>query len=107
MSAQQYKLELEMEPTLWESLGFDDMEDVLSWFDNAEYEQWRDEVRRDTYIAWSDCWQTALSILESRDNHSQLEVSLAESIFKLMCRCSVVPIVEGRFEGAIARNQLD
>jgi hypothetical protein len=83
------------------------MENVLSWFDNEEYEQLRGDVRRDTYDAWSDCWKSALAILESRNTHSPSEVALAESIFKMMCRYSIVPIVEGRFEGTIVRNQHD
>lgn len=107
MSTLQYTLELGMEPTLWESLGFHDMEDVLSWFSDEEYEQWRESVRQNTYAEWSDCWKNALAILESKDRHSKSEVTLAESILRVMCACSVVPIVEGMFEGAIARNQLD
>ena len=103
----QYKLDLGLEPSIWERLGFDDIESTIDWFIGEEYENWREKIRQEQYDAWSRCWKSVMAILESRETHSKATIELAESVFQVMCNSSMVPIVEGQFCGAIARNQLD
>lgn len=102
----QYQLDLGMEPTIWEKLGFGDEEHTCSWFSDEQYESWREEIRRNNYDAWSRCWRDSLAILESKEKHPQATIELAEAVFNVMCSSSMVPIVETQFEAQFAETNL-